>query len=230
MKAYACKGDSMSTEKSGTARLIQPNETTAYGTLLGDCFAEEYWSAALVEVLGNPEARASYLHNSCISDVGEFARIQSAWGLDGLGGVLLCQDSTTMSDETLSLIEQASVENGVANLDSTDQELILKRLKQMDNVSGSSWHREYCPGEHAYIYGICVNPVLRGTGAFGRLIDPLLERCDTYELPLFLEAYREGLIPLYEHKGFKVVSKVTNEEVGITQSRMIRWPQTSGTT
>src|SRR5690349_21017521 len=63
--------------------------------------------------------------------------------------------------------------------------------------------REHHPTEpHYYIRWVGVRPGLQRQGLGSALMRPTLERCDTEEVPAYLEASSERSAALYERLGF----------------------------
>jgi GNAT superfamily N-acetyltransferase len=57
---------------------------------------------------------------------------------------------------------------------------------------------------HFYLLALGVEPELQGRGIGGRLMQPVLERCDREGIPAYLESSKERNVPLYERNGFEV--------------------------
>jgi GNAT superfamily N-acetyltransferase len=82
-----------------------------------------------------------------------------------------------------------------------------------------------CAGDFRYLYAICVDRAQRKTGAFSRLIDPVIAECDELGIPLFLECYTERLVSLYGSKGFEVLKTEDSPTLALAEYRMTRAPR-----
>ena len=84
---------------------------------------------------------------------------------------------------------------------------------------------ELHPAEpHWYLAVIGIDPSAQGKGAGAALIKPILARCDTEQLPAYLEASRRENVPYYERFGFEVVAPL-HIAGGPTIWRMTRPPR-----
>ncbi|TVQ07592.1 MAG: N-acetyltransferase [Bacteroidetes bacterium] len=108
----------------------------------------------------------------------------------------------------------------------------LKNLRRMvtnsrriSKVLNLSWHRDYIKGRHYRIKIIAVDKALRGSGAFRRLIAPVLEYAEREKIPVVLETLNPTNVGLYEHFGFTLVKTITHPGIEIKQFCMIRYPE-----
>lgn len=74
---------------------------------------------------------------------------------------------------------------------------------------------------------VAVASELKGTGAFRRLIDPVIAECDASGIPMVLQTHNPNNVPLYEHFGFKLVEKVDSKELELSCYNMARMPAES---
>jgi GNAT superfamily N-acetyltransferase len=70
------------TRQTPCARPIEPQEVTTCGILLGLCFEDEGWSAALVEGLDDPASRRRFLRDVSIDDLRAYADHKSVLVID----------------------------------------------------------------------------------------------------------------------------------------------------
>lgn len=61
---------------------------------------------------------------------------------------------------------------------------------------------------HFYLMVVGVDPPLQGQGRGGRLMAPVLERCDAEGMPAYLENSKEQNLPFYERHGFEVTEEL----------------------
>ncbi|MDR2106562.1 MAG: GNAT family N-acetyltransferase [Coriobacteriales bacterium] len=133
------------------------------------------------------------------------------------------RDAPTAFD--LDALHAQGFEEGCKSLPLHSQDALKARLKQMENLENGRWMSRFCTGDFRYIAVIGVDEAYRGTGVFGRLIDPLIAECDELRIPLCLECYSQQLAALYGSRGFEVVDTVHNPDLNLTQHCMVRPPR-----
>ncbi len=75
---------------------------------------------------------------------------------------------------------------------------------------------------HWYLLFIGVKPEFQGKGYAGKLMNPMLNRLDSKEMPCFLETQNKKNITFYEHYGFEVVENTKIPETDLTYWAMLR--------
>ena len=99
----------------------------------------------------------------------------------------------------------------------------FRRLQAVDHVAETR-HREHAPGPHWYLWVIGVDPAHQGKGIAGQLMQAVFERADRDELRCYLETHKETNVAIYEHYGFRVVSRTPISGHPITMWGMLRSP------
>jgi ribosomal protein S18 acetylase RimI-like enzyme len=85
-------------------------------------------------------------------------------------------------------------------------------------------HKRVVPGRHWYLWGLGVEPSQQGRGIGGMLIQPVLVRADTDNLPCYLETMNARNVPFYEKHSFKVVSDAEVPRHSLHVWAMLREP------
>jgi GNAT superfamily N-acetyltransferase len=91
----------------------------------------------------------------------------------------------------------------------------------------SQWRAERLhPDEeaHWYLHFLGVVPERQGRGIGGRLMEPILRRCDQESIPAFLEASTDRNRALYERHGFAVSGRLPMPRSGPMLCQMWREP------
>jgi GNAT superfamily N-acetyltransferase len=81
------------------------------------------------------------------------------------------------------------------------------------------------PG-HFYLASLGVTPDGQGQGLGSRLLQPVLDLCDTDRVPAYLESSKESNIPFYARHGFRVTREISLPR-GPTVYAMWREPLTA---
>jgi ribosomal protein S18 acetylase RimI-like enzyme len=102
---------------------------------------------------------------------------------------------------------------------------MVNNMQKVGKVLNLYWYKEHVTGRHYRLKVIAVDPALRGSGAFRRLITPVLEYSDQNRIPVVLETHNPINIGLYEHFGFTLVKTITHPDIEIKQYCMIRYPE-----
>ncbi|MCR5696616.1 MAG: GNAT family N-acetyltransferase [Marinilabiliaceae bacterium] len=80
-------------------------------------------------------------------------------------------------------------------------------------------------GECWYLSNLAVRFSRRGEGLAGKLIRPVLRKCDEIGVPAFLETHTEQTVDMYEHFGFKIAEIGTVPDSKLSHWAMIYEPQ-----
>jgi GNAT superfamily N-acetyltransferase len=109
-----------------------------------------------------------------------------------------------------------------------DVKTILSNNKKVKNVVNFKWQKEFIKNGYYRIKIVAVDKELRGTGAFRRLVTPVLDHCDELNIPIVLETHNYNNVGLYEHFGFQLVKTIESGDTDVKQYCMIRNPDHSG--
>lgn len=116
----------------------------------------------------------------------------------------------------LSIAQNASVE--LMQALSEEELLALQQsVIPVAEISNEYWYRNYFPDQVVYaLQVICIDEALKGTGAFRRMIEPVINECKTKGMPLVLQTHNPCNVPLYEHFGFKLVEEVDSKDIDLS--------------
>lgn len=115
----------------------------------------------------------------------------------------------------------------IACLGLKDTKRMVKNMQRVGKVLNLNWYKEHFNGRHYRLKVIAVDRALRGSGAFRKLISPVLEYADQNQIPVVLETHNFSNVGLYEHFGFTLVKTITDPGIKIKQYCMIRYPEES---
>lgn len=101
---------------------------------------------------------------------------------------------------------------------------LFKNIRRHRKVLSFDWQKEFVPPRYYHIKITAVDKSLRGTGAFRKLISPVIEYAEREGLHMVLETHNKSNIGLYEHFGFELVKTISSPETPIEQYCMIRKP------
>ena len=78
----------------------------------------------------------------------------------------------------------------------------LRGLSRIEKVHGGY-------PDHYYLAVLGTRPEAQGHGIGGRLLQPVLDRCDADGIGAYLESSKDSNIPYYQRHGFEVITQVT---------------------
>ena len=102
---------------------------------------------------------------------------------------------------------------------------MLNNMQKVGKVLNLNWYKEHVNGRHYRLKVIAIDKTLRGSGAFRRLITPVLEYAGKNQIPVVLETHNLSNVGLYEHFGFNLVKTIAHPSTEIKQYCMIRYPE-----
>ncbi len=101
---------------------------------------------------------------------------------------------------------------------------MIVRLMRIANFI-DSLHNKHISSDHYQLERIAVRSDARGKGHMGALLNPMLAKIDSMNLPCSLETENESNVALYAHYGFEVVAQSIIPWLDLPHWLMIRYPQ-----
>ena len=111
----------------------------------------------------------------------------------------------------------------------TDEMFVASGLARLDDLLGveaarrfgsviefiEPFHKAAMPEPHWYVMVVGVAPAFQGQG-FGRaLLQPMLDRADTEDVPCYLETTQPKNVTFYQRLGFRVLHEVVEPSSGL---------------
>lgn len=118
-----------------------------------------------------------------------------------------------MQQSSLKLLEHA-----------TEEELLLMQNRAVleNEIIPQNWHTKYFDGEVYHLLVVAIDKSLRGTGAFRKLLMPVISSCEKKRMPIVLETFNPDNIPIYEHFGFQLMESHNSGKIDLTCYCMMR--------
>ncbi|MEG2533761.1 MAG: GNAT family N-acetyltransferase [Gordonibacter sp.] len=161
-------------------------------------------------------------HCRCKIEAYEKLGCLTTHGDDGLAIGYFTEDvslemlATALQDAAGPLISDTTAED-LARM----QENVLNVAEIIDPL----WYQRFTDKANVYVLQIiAVQKEKRGSGAFRKLIDPLLQAAGVRKAPVALQTDRQELVALYEHFGFELVEELCSQKVDLTCFNMLKQP------
>ena len=97
----------------------------------------------------------------------------------------------------------------------------LRKMKQ-DEAFALKLRQRLGPTPHWYLAVLGVDPRFQGKGYSRRLLQPMLDRLDTENLPCYVETSTEEYVQIYQRFGFRVVCETVLPGSGSQMWAMLR--------
>lgn len=218
---------------------IDQNDNTAIASLaamMGTSFLEERWTQCL---LGGIDNKARVSQDLMYGSMKSGSQESCIFALDNLKACAACYASWELTHTNISAIEGRGFDWACKHRLNLQESIILNaQYERMKHISNFTWqqswltqHQESLPqfnkDRYIHIYLLGVDTSARGTGAFRKLVTPILHYAQAHKIPCFLETYSPQLESLYEHFGFRTVTVYTHPQFAIIERGMVLLPEHS---
>ena len=114
-------------------------------------------------------------------------------------------------------------------LSAEERRVLSKQAEAIASISNFRWMTEDTgTDDYIHFFAIGVHPDSRGSGAFRRLMDPILNYADAHALTSYLECYSMKTEAIYSHYGFEIVQEFRDERFETFERCMRRPPSNVG--
>lgn len=151
-----------------------------------------------------------------------FSQHNAVQVLDGGQGLLIGYSSKELPEPLLLEVMQQSSLNLLEK--ATEDELLFMQSKAIleSEIIPQNWHNKYFDGEVFHLLVVAIDKSLKGTGAFRKLLMPVITACEMKMMPIVLETFNPDNVPLYEHFGFQLVESHISDKIDLTCFCMMR--------
>lgn len=199
--------------------------------MMGKSFMEELWTEAWLEALneiGTTADRKLEISSAIMKyDFIVGTPFECCYMLpDMAAGTGAYLSSDLKGNIWSDLEDQATEMMAEAVLTEEEKTALYKRAVEMEPISNFKWMIPETEGkDFIHFFSVGVNPDMRGSGAFRRLVTPFLDYADQHGLNCYLECYTDRLESLYGHFGFETVHRFTDPKFDVYERAMVRTPR-----
>ncbi|WP_303869981.1 GNAT family N-acetyltransferase [Acetobacterium wieringae] len=137
-------------------------------------------------------------------------------------GLLIGYATREWPEERLTGVMQQSAQKLLAVVNQDELQVLSDRANRQAQIIPSNWHLAYGATDVYHLLVIATDRSARGTGAFRKLLTPVLKKCAAAQEPIVLETFNPDNLPIYEHFGFQLMESHHSEEIGLTCYCMMR--------
>ena len=171
----------------------------------------------------NDLKRADFLLSLQFADqIQAFSKHNAVQLLNDGQGLLIGYSSKEIPEPLLLEIMQQSSSKLLEH--ATEEELLLIQSRAIleNEIIPQNWHIKYFDGEVFHLLVVAIDKSLKGTGAFRKLLIPVILSCEKKRMPIVLETFNPNNIPIYEHFGFQLMESHISDKIDLTCSCMMR--------
>ncbi len=203
-------------------QLIDDDMLGQMAKVIADSFSEYPLIRAVIGEVHNLE---EVMYQTSLLNLTEFIKHGDAHLLDGTPqGIVLGYHSKSVRPitRTVQTIRLFLLLRRL--LSKEDFRTMWDNLKLYDKVMDLKWPYRHIKGDFYYVKVVAIDPAIRGSGAFRKLMSPVLDGCDDRGLPIVLESHDERVAAIYSHYGFETVEVIEQDGLNVRQHCMIRRP------
>jgi N-acetylglutamate synthase-like GNAT family acetyltransferase len=194
-------------------KVLKEIELKKYANLMTTRFLED--PGVMFQI--NDLKRADFLLSlQSAGQIQAFSKYNAVHLLDDGQGLLIGYSSKEIPEPLLFEIMQQSSLKLLEH--ATEEELLLlqSRATLENEIIPQNWHIKYFDGEVFHLLVVAIDKSLKGTGAFRKLLIPVILSCEKKKMPIVLETFNPNNIPIYEHFGFQLMESHISDKIDLT--------------
>lgn len=200
---------------------MKENELKEYAKLMTMRFLED---PGVLFQIGQLERAELLLSLQCEGQIQAFGQQNAVKVLGGGKGLLIGYSSKELLEEQLlEVLQQSSLK--LLEKVNEDELLLMQNNAMLEGeIIPQNWHIKYFDGEVFHLLVVAIDKYLKGTGAFRKLLMPVIKDCENKKMPIVLETFNPNNVPLYEHFGFELMELESHisDKVDLTCFCMMR--------
>lgn len=198
---------------------MNTDEIRTYSRLMADCFIDDPGIKVQLEGITD---KLQFLELQCRCQIEAFSRLGGISVLDNGGGMAIGYFSHEESLATQYLQECSS--GMMEHISAEDLAKMSQNAVKVLQIARPDWFQRFVKENEVYILqAIMVHPSQRGTGAFRKLITPVIEKAEQRKTPIVLQTLVYEHTEKYQHFGFRLVETVKSDQMDLSCYNMIKF-------
>ncbi len=148
----------------------------------------------------------SLIYHFTHARISYWKNIGEVWIIGEIEGMLsghFRKDESFINSLRLSL---SMIKKVIKTLSKEDKKRLKSNLKESAGAENIKWRNKVCKRQnYYYIDLIAISHNLKGSGAFRKLMEPIIARMEQDNIPILLDTHDKNNVPIYEHFGFEIV-------------------------
>lgn len=190
--------------------------------LMKERFLEEEVTQLQLNGVSNSDELLSL---QCKSTIETFNEIDCVEVIDNGAGFLIGYNTRDLTEEKLIQILTKTSQEIMGLVNADDVEIVQKNASILGEIAVFDWYKKYYnDGPIYYISVIAIDKSLKGTGAFRKLISPIIQKYENI-MPIVLQTCNKENVSIYEHFGFRVIEERTSDKIDFICYNMMKWEE-----
>ena len=202
--------------------MLNEKELKEYAQLMSSGFLED--PGVLLQI-GGLERAEMLFYLQCAGQIRAFDQQSAVQVLENSKGLLIGYSSNSLNEKQLLQLHEDLKQASLKLMEvATKEELLFMQNNAMlaVEITKPDWYTNYFDGEVFHLMVIVIDQSLKGTGAFRRLLTPVIKECEEKIIPIVLQTHNPENVPIYEHFGFRLIESHTSDRIDLTCYCMMR--------
>lgn len=199
--------------------MLNEKEIKEFARLMSSGFISD---PGIIAQMGNFEHAEILLYLHCEGQIRAFDQQSAVRVLENNQGLLIGYAANSINEE--QLLKDFNHASLKIMETITQEELISMQNNAVlaGEITKPEWYKKYYDGEVFHLMVIVIDRPLKGTGAFRRLLIPVIKECERKEMPIVLQTHNPDNVSIYKHFGFELMEKHTSDKIDLTCFCMMR--------
>lgn len=159
----------------------------------------------------------------CKATISTFEKLGCVTTYGNGEGLVIGYFTKDLDSDKLAQYSQENANYFIDNSSVHDLESLQKNSLEVAEIVKSDWYMKYIENDNVYVLQvIVVDKLLRGTGIFRKLIDPILDLAGKQNIPVVLQTHIRENIAKFEHFGFKLIESVSSDKLNLSCYNMMK--------
>lgn len=197
------------------------NDIERYLDLIINGFKDDPGIMAQIKGLDNP---VGILKAQCRKELEVFSKMGVVTTYGEGEGILIGINSQKLASPEFIQCAQEDSQYLINEINEEDFSIIQKNIEKVSSITDSEWYKKFTNGKEVFIIQVIViKKELQGTGIFRKLMSKVFEKCSENNMMIALQTHNPNNVIKYEHLGFKLMEKVSSEEINLSCYNLLKY-------
>ena len=197
------------------------NDIEIYSDLLVNGFKDDPGVIAQLKGLNNP---VGIFKAQCRKELEVFSKMGFVTSYGEGDGILIGINSKKLASPEFIECLQEDSQYVIDEINEEDLSIMQKNIEKVSSITDTEWYKKFTNDKEVFIIQVIViKKELQGTGIFRKLISKVFEKCSENNIIIALQTHNPNNVIKYEHLGFKLMEKVSSEEINLSCYNLLKY-------